>query len=385
MAYRVVVDKPRQIRALASRAKVTVADINLKKSQALVTRTSYAAAISSQVLNAFASYAQPTTEIYYQNLNAIDVVLDPYSLNKYFRLEEFGISDAASLIVGKQADETIGTSDQIQNLVIGKSATDILNIGDYVHVLLEIMRSFEDSLSTNDTQVLGVDLSKSDAFSTADLTDIYLSKSLTDSLNSTDLTSLVLGKSFAETAAVTDSFAKTATFARSFADAFTLDDFTDVNAIRKDSTAAKNNVVGFSDTQSFGTEKDIQDSATITEVAALLTQRPATDSFSVTEAFQKVTTFSRAFAETATPSDTSTTSFEKGLSDTATVSDTFQKNVAFSRTFSDSVSFAEQSVAAFEKGLSDTTSVTEAIEITTMSLASSVLNAGALNSSPLNN
>ena len=49
------------------------------------------------------------------------------------------------------------------------------------------------------------------------------------------------------------------------------------------------------------------------------------------------------------------------------------------------MSFAEQSVAAFDKGLSDVASITESIQITTSSLASSVLNASALNSVPLNN
>ena len=385
MTYRVVVDKPRRIRALASRANITVADVNLEKSQALVTRASYAATASARIINAFASYSTPTSEIYYRNLNAIDMVLDPYSLNKYFRGEAFDITDVVSVGVEKAVLETIGASDQLQNLVIGKGVADGLSIGDFVLVLLELLRSFDDSVSISDTAALGFNTGKTDSLSLADSDTKIVGKGITDAFATADIDSRLLGKGLAETVGFVDGLTRTTTFARSFTDFFTLDDFTDVNAISKASVAAKNNVISFSDTQTFGTEKSIQDSATITENAALLTQRSATDSFSVTEAFQKVTTYSRAFAETATPSDASTTSFEKGLSDTTTVSDAFQKNVAFSRTFSDSVSFAEQSVATFEKGLSDTTSVTEAIEITTMSLASSVLNAGALNSSPLNN
>ena len=265
----------------------------------LVTRTSYAAAASFQI---------PVVEIYYQNLSAIDIALDPYSLNKYFRLEQVGMSDAQVLLVTKGINELVGAADQAA-LQFSKSQSDNFGMGDNAVVLLEILRAFSDAPSVIDVQTLSLGLSKSETLGTADIASVFISKTESEVANIVEQAAVVVSKPFADSTSLSDPFARSAIFQRVFSDAFVLDDFTDVDAITKDSVAAKNNVIGFADTQTFVTEK----------------------------------------------------------------------------TFQDAVSFAEQSVAAFAKGLSDTTSITESIQITTASTASSVLNAGALNGSPLNN
>ena len=460
MAYRVVVDKPRRIRALTSSTRVVVADAKLVKSQVMVTRASYAAAVSSRVVNAFANYAKPVTRISYQNLSAIDMALDPFSLNKYFRLESFGVSDSASFDVAKTLNEALGASD-LQDLSVEKGITSELSLGDFAYVLLEIQRAFSDSLYTSDTSVLGLGLNKTDSLgaydvahrdlgkgaadsfvfdeatafsvsnvlsdntsvseqldrtvsfvrgfaetaSVSEVTAASVGKALQDSTSVSDLFARVVtydrgfvesfgttdtdsrsvGKSLADTAALSEALSRTVSYERAFSDTFALDDFTDVNAIRKSASAVKNNVFGFTDTQTFGTEKNLQDTTVVSELAALATDRPVAEAMGVSDVFQRVVSFSRATADIASVSDNSTAVFDKGLTDTAAVSELFQKDVAFNRTFADAVSFAEQSVAAFSKGLTDTASLTESIQITTTSLASSVLNAGALNSSPLNN
>ena len=266
----------------------------------LVTRTSYAAAASFQI---------PVVEIYYQNLSAIDIALDPYSLNKYFRLEQVGISDAQVLLVTKGITELVGAADQLQSLDVLKGQTDSFGMGDNAVVLLEILRAFSDAPSVVDTQALSFITEKADNLAVADTASMFISKTESEVANIGEQAAVVVLKPFADSTSLSDPFARSAIFQRVFSDAFVLDDFTDVDAITKDSVAAKNNVIGFADTQTFVTEK----------------------------------------------------------------------------TFQDAVSFAEQSVAAFAKGLSDTTSITESIQITTASTASSVLNAGALNGSPLNN
>ena len=309
MAYRVVVDKPQQIRALASSASISVADAQLTKSQVLVTHASYAAAVSSRIVGAFAAYSEPVVQIYYQNLSAIDIALDPYSLNKYFRLEQFSISDAQALLVTKGLNELVGAADQLQSLDVLKGQTDSFGMGDNAAVLLEILRAFTDAPSVIDTQALSFITEKADNLAVADTSSMFISKTESEVANIGEQAAVVVSKPFADSTSLSDPFARSAIFQRVFSDAFVLDDFTDVDAITKDSVAAKNNVIGFADTQTFVTEK----------------------------------------------------------------------------TFQDAVSFAEQSVAAFAKGLSDTTSITESIQITTASTASSVLNAGALNGSPLNN
>ena len=309
MAYRVVVDKPQQIRALASSASISVADAQLTKSQVLVTHASYAAAVSSRSVGAFAAYSDPVVKIYYQNLSAIDIALDPYSNNKYFRLEQVGISDAQALLVAKGLNELVGAADQLQSLNVLKGSADSFGMGDNAALLLDIFREFADSVPVIDTQTFSLGLSKSETLVTADIPSMFVAKTESDVANVGEQAAVVVSKPFADSAGLSEQLAKSAVFQRVFSDAFVLDDFTDVDAITKDSTAAKNNVIGFSDIQTFVTEK----------------------------------------------------------------------------TFQDAVSFAEQSVASFAKGLSDTASLTESIQITMASAtSSSVLNASALNTSPLN-
>jgi hypothetical protein len=385
MAYRVVVDKPQQIRALASSASISVADAQLTKSQVVVTHASYAAAVSSRIVGAFAAYSEPVVQIYYQNLSAIDIALDPYSLNKYFRLEQFSISDAQALLVTKGLNELVGAADQLQSLDVLKGQTDSFGMGDNAVVLLEILRAFTDAPSVIDTQALSFITEKADNLAVADTSSMFISKTESEVANIGEELVFGVSKPFADSASLSDQLSRAAVFQRSFSDAFALDDFTDVDAITKDSTAAKNNVIGFSDTQTFGTEKTLQDSAALSELAALSTERAALDVFSVGDVFQKVTAFSRAFTESTLLSDSSITAIGKELSDATTLSEAFQKNVVYNRTPTDSVVFAEQSVAAFSKELSDAALITESIQIRTASLASSLLNASALNGSPLNN
>lgn len=289
MAYRVVVDKPRQIRALTSRAKVTVADINLKKSQALVTRASYAAAISTRVLNAFASYAQPTTEVYYQNLNAIDVVLDPYSLNKYFRLEGFGISDAATLTTSKSfADSIDSISDSLQSVDTSKTLLDEFAIGDYVYVLLSIQREFADSLSTGDTSTLSVGINRTEILIASEAFDYTFSKPITESVTAADSPSISLGIAKTEAVTTADTFTRVLTFSRAFNDTVTLDDFTDIGAITKDTIGSKSNAISFTDTQTFATEKTLSDTPIVNDVYSSIFITSRADTLSVTESITVV-------------------------------------------------------------------------------------------------
>jgi len=308
MTYRVVVNASQRIRALTSSTNIVVADAQLTTSQALVTQASYAAEVSSRIVGAFAAYREPTTEIYFQNLSAIDIELDPFSLNKYFRLEQFGISDAQDLLVTKGFNDSVAATDEIQAVTVGKGFVDTIGMGDFTFVLLEILREFADSVPVIDVQTLSSGLFKSETLGLADITSMFISKSEIDVANIGEQAAVGISKPLTESVSFSDQFSRAAVFQRVFSDAFVLDDFTDVDAITKDSTAAKNNVIGFSDVQSFVTDKPFQDA----------------------------------------------------------------------------VSFAEQSVAALTKGLSDTASITESIQVTTASMASSVLNAGAINSASLN-
>lgn len=342
--------------------------------------------VSYRYIQTTASFVSLDAEASYRNIAVSELVLDPDTKNRYFRSgTEATLLEQHATLFGKAATDTFSTTDQVQSFDITKSASDAFGMGDDVHVLLEILRSFADSTSVTDTQAFAVNLAKADSFGTTDVETRDFSKVATDNYTVTEAVALLFSNAYADSVSATDQFARVVSYDKSFSDTFVLDDFTDIDAIQKDTIASKTNIIGFSDIQVFGTEKLLQDTAAVTELAALHTSRPATDGFGTSDVFQKVVAFSRAPAETVSITEATTADTSKVLADTTVVSEVFQKDVTFQRTFTEAVNFAEQAVATFEKGVTDTASMSDSVQIETTSLFSSVLNAGALNSAPLNN
>lgn len=226
---------------------------------------------------------------------------------------------------------------------------------------------------------------RNEPFSLSEILAKSFGTGLSDSSVISDLPVLAFGTGYSDAASLADVFAQATTFNRTFADAITLDDFTDVDAITKDTTAAKTNIIGFGDVHSFGTNKPVLEAVTVSELSSFGFEKSETDSVGISEAFQKVATFSRQLDENIPLTDAPTHSLQKPFSDGTVLSEAFQKDVAFARTFNEAVSFSEQTVAAMERQFSEAATITESISIQVASLASSVLNAGALNTVPFNN
>ena len=342
--------------------------------------------VSYRYIKTTASFVSLDAEVTYQDISVSDLVLDPDTKNRYFRSgTEATMLEQHATLFGKAAADTFSTTDQVQSFDITKSASDSFGMGDDVHVLLEILRSFADSTAVIDSQAFAVDLAKADSFGATDVETRDFSKVATDSYSVSEAVALLFSNAYADSVSATDQFARVVSYTRSFADSFVLDDFTDIDAIQKDTVASKTNVIGFSDIQVFGTEKLLQDTAAVTEVAALHPHRPETDGFSTSDVFQKVVAFSRAPAETVSFSEDTTADVSKVLADTPVISEVFQKDVTFQRAFTEGVSTSDQYVPTFEKGVSEGVSLGESFQFFTASLPSAVLNAGALNSMPLNN
>lgn len=405
------------------------------------------------------SFIQSITD--HVNLSATNVFLDPDTLNRYFRLETFSVSDIPVLTAEKNVGDVFGASDEVTNIDINKPALDSLSMGDVALVRLLIKRSFfdsftlseeanrlvglgrlnsvsisesslidsvksvVDSFSLNDRHVVSFETEYADNVSFSDLLQRTVSYvrsfedtsflgdslvtasskatedtyQLTDNFDRTvsfvrDFSNAVsvsefisqdVSKNVTDTFGISELFNRSLSYSRVFADTFVLDDFTDIGAITKDTLGNKANVISFNDTQTFSTSKAITDIPVVTDSPAVLTERPAADGLSVSDVFQKVTTYSRAFTDAYALTDVNTKTVTKPFSDSSTVTDSLDRTVEFERTFSDAINFASNSVMAFEKSLSDSASITESINVQVTSLASSVFNAGAFNSTPLNN
>ncbi len=333
-----------------------------------------------------AAYVAIESSADYSDLTASEVVLDYDTKNRYFRDESVALGDASSFTLSKNLTDFVSTiSDALQSIDIGKGATDVFSASDLIHVLLDIRRGFSDSTVLGDTAALITGINRYETLNVDDVLNYSAIKQLSETVPVSDASALLFDASKIDGVSTSDVFSRVLTYSRAFSDAITMDDFTDVNAIRKDTVASKSNAIGFSDTQNFDTGKLLQDSAAVTELAALSTTRPATDSLNVTDAFLKNVSFSRAFTNAINFADNDTILFGKALSDTATMSEAFQKAVVFQRTFSDALNFSDQSATAFGKNVSDTASLSELIEINTTSMASAQLNATVFNLATLNN
>lgn len=104
MSYRVLVQKPRVIRALPSSSNMTVTDVKLQKSSASVTKPVYAAKLSSRIANVFSSFVNLNAATNYQKLNIVNLVLDPFSLNRYL-VDNLSISE--SIVVSVSATSSV--------------------------------------------------------------------------------------------------------------------------------------------------------------------------------------------------------------------------------------------------------------------------------------
>jgi hypothetical protein len=344
------------------------------------------AASSYTLVRSDVTYAEVKSSTTYLDLSASEVVLDYDTKNRYFRDESVALGDASSFTLSKNLTDFVSTiSDALQSIDVGKGATDAFSASDLIHVLLDIRRGFSDATVLGDTSTLITGINKYETLTVDDALNYSAIKQLSEAVPVSDASALLFDASKIDGVSTSDVFSRVLTYSRAFSDAMTMDDFTDVNAIRKDTVASKSNAIGFSDTQNFDTGKLLQDSAAVTELAALSTTRPATDSLSVTDAFLKNVSFSRAFTDAINFADNDTILFGKALSDTATMSEAFQKAVVFQRTFSDALNFADQSATAFGKNVSDTASLSELIEINTTSTASAQLNATVFNLATLNN
>ena len=243
--------------------------------------------VSYRYIKTTASFVSLDAEVTYQDISVSDLVLDPDTKNRYFRSgTEATMLEQHATLFGKAAADTFSTTDQVQSFDITKSASDSFSMGDDIHVLLELLRSFADSTAVTDSQAIAFDLPKTDSVVATDVEVRDFSKPVSDTTTVSESAALLFALPHTDSITTSDQFSKVVTFARSFTDTFVLDDFTDVDAVQKYTVASKTNVIGFSDVQAFGTEKPVQDSFTVVEAASLHPQRPEADDLSVSDDFQ---------------------------------------------------------------------------------------------------
>lgn len=230
------------------------------------------------------TYSDIKSSATYSNLSAAEVILDYDTKNRYFRDEGFIVGDLAALTPEKNFTDSVGTfSDTLQSVDAGKGLQENLSIGDFAYVLLTIQRQFTDSISIGDTSVLTAGINRYEILNAVDTLNYTFSKPLVDTLTPSDLLTTSFDSPKTDSVTASDVFSRTLTYSRAFSDTITMDDFTDVGAITKDTIGSKSNAISFIDTQSFSTEKSVTDTPVLADLYTSVFVTSRADTLSVAE------------------------------------------------------------------------------------------------------
>ena len=125
MAIRLFVSA-RNIRASVEFNSPRVVAPAFQKATVSVTRPAYQTVVSYADLQAMTSYRNLISSVYFRDLNTTNVVLDPDTLNRYFRGsdgETFGLTEQASLLFTKRPDDQVDML-ELAALGVTKPQTD---------------------------------------------------------------------------------------------------------------------------------------------------------------------------------------------------------------------------------------------------------------------
>ncbi|SVB44585.1 uncharacterized protein METZ01_LOCUS197439, partial [marine metagenome] len=88
----------------------------------------------------------------YVDAKIVDVILDPYTLNRWFDEDDdiFSITDSFSFLYSKAATDAVGITD-LPAIGFSKPLTEALSLGDSAAVLLILQREFADSVSISES------------------------------------------------------------------------------------------------------------------------------------------------------------------------------------------------------------------------------------------
>lgn len=232
-------------------------------------------------IEAATAYQFARGEIAWQDVVASEIILDPDTLNRYFRDDAVSFNDAASLGFTKTNLDSFGFSDS-QVVEVQKGLIDAFAFSEDVTILLTILRDFDDSFAISDVSVLSIDKGVVDSIPLTDVFEMAVSVAKSDALSMTEEAQLGVSKAESNSVSVTDNFARSVTYVRALSDQFALDDSATVDAFSKETGSNKVNVFTFADTQ------------------VLAVAKAPSDSIPITDVFARVVSFDRDFNESVT-------------------------------------------------------------------------------------
>lgn len=286
MAIRLFVERGLALQAVISRPNLRVTAPQFRQARVSVSKPSYAAVPSYQLIQTNTGYRDLVTLTSYLRPFMRDVVLDPDSKNLYFRTPAdnlIELSEAATLNVGKSfADQLSGFTD-VETKAVDKAVTDTTWIIEEITILFEILRRFDDSISFSDESSFSYGSNQTETLNISEASSFDISKPASDSLSVSEASSIQFSRPAADSVSLAESLSRVVTFNRSFADAFTLDDLAEVDSFVKETGLNKGNLVGMGEDHTYSFQKAVADSFSVSEDLAFSADKVLSDSATIGE------------------------------------------------------------------------------------------------------
>jgi predicted metallopeptidase len=241
-------------------------------------------------INASSSYTLVRSSASYSDATATEVVLDYDTLNRYFRDGDAVLfNDQAALALQKNLTDSVGSiTDAVQSVAVGKGLEDNFGIGDLTHVLLTIQRQYSDAISIGDSPTLSAGINRYEVLNAGDVFSYAASKPLVESISVSDIPVVAVNAPKTDDVTASDVFARVLSYSRTFNDTITMDDFTDVGAITKNTVGSKSNAITFDDVQVFSTNKLVSDTPAISDIYTSAFVKSRADTLSIAESVSVV-------------------------------------------------------------------------------------------------
>lgn len=331
MAIRLFVSA-RNIRASVDLNSLRVVAPAFRKATVSVTRPAYQTVVNYADLQAMTSYRNLISSVYFRDVNTTNVVLDPDTLNRYFRG-----NDGETVLVAEQSRFDLGKAvteqtvlEELAALDVGKVFADTMGLTEVIDVLLIINRFFDEELEISETASLSVSKPFAETATLLEAHNTLVGKAASDSMSLTEDLDVEFGKGLFETPVITENLSRVVAFIRSFESSTSVSDDAVLLFGKNPSDA-----VTISEQTDFAFSKALSDTPIVTDSPSIDYSRPETDSLSVTESFSRVVTTVRDFTESVSMSDADTRTTNLGKSDSVALSQVFSRVVTFSRTFTD--------------------------------------------------
>ena len=161
--------------------------------------------VTYAILSADTATQLISAELSARSLVISDLILDAYAINQY-PTDTFGVDDTHHLGIEKLVPNSLELSDA-QAISFSTQIADALAVNDSADLLVMFSRSFADSATLSDVSVFSTEKNILDAIPFIEQSTFFTDLRKSESLKTEDI------------------FSSSATFSRSFYDAFSLDDY----------------------------------------------------------------------------------------------------------------------------------------------------------------